>query len=250
MGNAPVLSISGRQIPPEIEEHYNKWYDAAYGPIFLKLPGSRGIDRYKIIRKNYILPNVLGLYHNGSFEAQKKRSVNEDRANVIRDSSITFHQIQRFWYSTYELMRSFTNDSSSHERIENTIVDNAPIIHIEGYKVAETEYEKYESWFNKWASQIYIPLLLKIPGVKACNFFKLIDYKDPVYADVRFVETDMPRFVSIIYLENPESLDNFSQSEEFGAFRGSIELGFSDSLKIVWDTEYQMFASYRPPAKA
>ena len=250
MENAPVLTISGRQIPPEIEEHYNKWYDAAYGPIFVKIPGSRGIDRYKIIRKNYILPNTLDLYHNENLEAQKKRSAHTDRMAVIRDSATTFHQIRRFWYSTYELIQSFKNDSSRHQPVQNTIVENAPIIHIEGYKIPETEYGKFELWFNKWASQIYIPLLLKIPGVKECNFFKLIDFKDPAYASVRFVETDIPRFVSITYLESPESFDNFNQSKEVGAFRGSLELGFPDSLKIVWDTEYQLFASYRPPAKA
>lgn len=250
MENAPVLTISARTVPPEIEEHYNKWYGAAYGPIFIKLPGARGIDRYKIIKANYIMPNELGLYHNENLEAQKKRSSHADRTAVIRDSAITFHQIQRFWSNTYELMRSFRNDSLARETNENTVVDDAPIIHIEGYKIPESEYGNYEQWFNKWASQIYLPLILNIPGVKACNFFRLIDYKDPVLGDYRFVELDMPRFTSIIYLESLESMNNFNQSKEFGAFRGSLELGFPDSLKILWDTEYQLFASYRPPAKA
>jgi hypothetical protein len=246
MENTPVLTISGRKIPVDIEERYNRWYDAAYGPIFMKTPGMLGIDRYKIIRPDYILPNELDLYHTQNLEAQKKRSLNQDRVAVVRDSSITFHKIQRFWYNTYELMRCFNNNTGSTGNTVNTTVVDAPVLHIEGYRVPAAEDARYEGWFNKWATLIYIPLLLKIPGVRACHFFKLVDYQDPIFATVRFVESDMPRFISLIYLNGLDSLDNFVQTPEFGAFRGSIELGFAESIKIIWDTEYRLLKAYRP----
>lgn len=165
---------------------------------------------------------------------------------MIRDTKLTFNKIQRFWHTTYKLVKSFRTIPPAQETIESTIVDDAPIIHLEGYKLPETENSKYESWYNKWASRFYIPQLLKIPGVKACNFLSRIDRKDPFYADTRFIETDMPRYMSIVYFDSPESVDTFNESAEFAIFKRSLEVEFSGNLKTVWDTEYQLFKSYRP----
>jgi hypothetical protein len=63
MENAPVITFSGRNIPQDIEERYNRWYDAAYAPLYLKNRHVLGIDRYRIIRANYTLPSDLVLYH-------------------------------------------------------------------------------------------------------------------------------------------------------------------------------------------
>ena len=246
MENVPVITMSARTIPPEIEERYNLWYNTAYGPIYLKTPGIKGIDRYEIIKKNRALPGEINLYHGESFESFKKVYSNpkSDRNAAAHDAVTSFNEITRFWLNIYELMGSFRE--STQGNVESTIVEGAPVIHIQGYKIVEPASAKFESWFNKWASQVYIPLLLKIPGLKACNFFTLVDFKDPGYTGVRFVESDMPRYISIFYLEKTESLEDFYQSTELAAFSGSLELGFPDSLKTLWNADYQLFASHRP----
>jgi hypothetical protein len=246
MENTLVFAFSGRYVPPEIEERYNRWYDAAYAPLYMKDGITKAIDRYKIIKKTYAMPPEITLYHTLNIEALKKRESNADVSAVIRDTQLTFNKIERFWLNTYQLIRSFRNTPPSQGTTESTIVNDSPIIHIEGYKLAESDSAKYDSWFNKLASRFYVPLLLKIPGVQACNFLSLNDYKQPLYEGTRFVENDMPRYMSIIYFSSTESLETFYQSAELAVFKRSLKVEFPGNLETVWDTEYQLFKSYRP----
>jgi hypothetical protein len=212
----------------------------------VKLPGIREIDTYKIVRKNFELPGRLIIYHGDNLENRKKRAVNPDAIATARDRQITFGMIETFFLSLYELVRTFKKDELSAKVSNDTIVNDAPVIHIEGYEIPADKYEKYEGWFNKWASRVYVPLLLEIPGVKACNFYRLEDYKDPRYENIRFVESVMPRYVSITYLKDSASAEEFNLSIQLAAFRRNMELEFQDILKTIWNTEYQLFASHRP----
>jgi hypothetical protein len=248
MENAPVITLAGRTVPPALEEKFNMWRVGAYNPLFLKVTARKGLDDYTIIKKTLELPGQLSIYHNGcDFESYKKNvptaQVSQD---IARDFMVTFKSVIHFWINVYELMGSFRNSQGSVETKEDTVVDEAPVIHIEGYKLPSSEQVKFDNWFNVWASRIYIPLLLKIPGVKASNFFRLTDYRSPNYAWAHFVESDMPLFLSVTYLENAASLDGFNQSVELAAFRRSLEVEFSGNLKTVWNTEYQLFSSHRP----
>lgn len=248
MENRPIITLVGRSIPPALEEKYDQWSEGAYIPIYMKLPGMRGIDEYKITKKNFELPSRLFICHSDNLESRKKRSVSPDGIATARDRQITFAMVEQFYVSGYELARTFKKGDLSVKVSNDTIVDGAPVIHIEGYQLPTEQYEKYEGWFNKWASRVYVPLLLEIPGVKACNFFRLVDYKDPRYENVRFVESEMPRFISITYLKDSASAEEFNLSIQLAAFRHDMELEFPGSLKTVWNTEYKLFASHRPQA--
>jgi hypothetical protein len=165
MENKPIITISGRNVPPAIEEKYDNWTEGAYIPLYMKLPGVRGIDSYKIIRKNFETPARLLIYHSDNLESRKKRAVSADGVAIVRDRQITFGRVENFFSNTYELMRTFKKDEISAKVNNDTIVNDAPVIHIEGYEIPEDKYEKYEDWFNRWASRVYVPLLLEIPGV-------------------------------------------------------------------------------------
>jgi hypothetical protein len=244
--NKPIITLSGRTVPPAVEEKYDQWTEGAYIPLYMKLPGIRGIDSYKIIKKNFEVPSRLVIYHRDNLENCKKTAVSQEGIAITRDREITFGMVEAFYVSVYELSRTFKKGEPSAKVSNDTIVNDAPVIHIEGYEIPADKYEKYEGWFNKWASRVYVPLLLEIPGVKACNFFRLVDYRDPRYENVRFVESEMPRFISITYLQDSASAEEFNLSLQLAAFRRNMELEFQDNLKTVWNTEYQLFASHRP----
>jgi len=248
MENAPVITVAGRTVPPALEEKFNMWLGGAYNPLWMKMPGMQGIDDYKIVKKTLELPEQFEIYHNGLDFDSRKKLVPADRGNqdIARDMRITFKSVVWFWLNVYELMGSFRNSRGSIETKEETIVDEAPVIHIEGYKLPASEQVKFDNWFNVWASRIYIPLLLKIPGVKASNFSRLMDYRSPNYAWAHFVESDMPPFISVTYFDNATSLDGFNQSVELAALRRSLEVEFSGNLKTVWNAEYELFSSHRP----
>jgi hypothetical protein len=245
MENRPVISFTGRTAPADIEEKWTMWREGAYIPLYLKAPGVRCIDTYKIIRKTHDLPDYIFIFHGDNFENFKKRQeTNQEVAAIDRDMNITFRTVEQFWRNVYELIRSFRNNGAAVKSMES-IVDDAQVISIEGYKLPANEYDKYESWFIKWASRIYVPMLLRVSGVKACNFFRLLDYKSPNWANDPVIEKDMPRYMSVTYYDNLKLAEDFRQSLDYIAFRRNMELEFA-SLKTVWDTEYQLFSSHRP----
>jgi hypothetical protein len=246
--NAPVITLAGRTVPSSLEEKFNMWRQGAYNPLFMKMPGMKGLDDYTIVKKTLALPGQLSIYHNGCDYETRKKVVPDDRGNqdIARDIRVTFKNITWFWINVYELMGDFRRSAGSFAARGETVVDDAQLIHIEGYKLAASEQARFDNWFNVWASRIYIPLLLKVLGVKASNFFRLMDYRSPGYAWANFVESDMPAFISVTYFENAESLDGFNQSVELAAFRQTLMLEFPDNFKTIWDTEYRLFSSFRP----
>ncbi len=159
MENAQVICLAGRTVPPALEEKFNMWRGGAYNPLFMKMTGIKGLDDYTIIKKTLELPGQLEIYHNGcDFESYKK-NVPTYKANqdIARDFMVTFKSAVWFWLNVYELMGSFRNSRGSIETKEDTVVDEAQVIHIEGYKLPASEQVKFDNWFNVWASRIYIP---------------------------------------------------------------------------------------------
>jgi hypothetical protein len=77
------------------------------------------------------------------FSTANKKAVEEVRNNLVRlniqkATDTTFHTIEYFWHDVYVLMGSLRNDSSSRE---SGLVDNAPIIHLEGYRAVPGDRE-------------------------------------------------------------------------------------------------------------
>lgn len=129
MENAPVITFAGRTVPPALEEKYNMWRVGAYNPLFMKVPGMKGLDDYTIIKKTLELPGQLSIYHNGCDFETRKKVVPADRGNqdIARDVRVTFKSITWFWINAYELMGSFRNSQGSVETKDDTIVDEAPV---------------------------------------------------------------------------------------------------------------------------
>ena len=46
---APALQVGRQEVPPEIEDEYNKWYDTVYVPNFEKVPGCIRGRRYMAV---------------------------------------------------------------------------------------------------------------------------------------------------------------------------------------------------------
>jgi hypothetical protein len=241
MENAPYLNIAGNNVPPEIAEKFYRWYDEVYGALWIKIPGVVGIDRYQIAQNNFDYPGNISLYHHENRKAAENYNNDETRLNLKKDQQATFYRIQRVWHDYYVSIGSFRKDPLPKE---STIVDGAPLIHIEGYKLAPENLDKYDQWFLRWASRIYIPILLKCPGLKACNWFKLSDVS-PRWNDTKYVATEIAPYISIWYFESNEAFQNYAASHEYAAFKRILELEFASCLTTIWNVEYSLVKSWR-----
>jgi hypothetical protein len=244
MENAPIINLVAMSITPEAGERYDKWWDAAYGPMYVKNVGARAIDRYRIVRKNLELPGTITVFHHENLNRLQERAANPDRRALVNDQQTW--PIDWYWMGVYRLMRSFRCPGFTSGNMQDTIVDGVPVMYIEGYKLPPESNEKYAAWFARSASRLYIPMLLKDTGVKCINCFRLLDYKMPLCENVHMLEPELPPFMSIAYFENLKDFEEYKGGVEYAIFKRSLDVEFSGNLKTVWSTEYQLLKSYRP----
>ncbi|MFH0847467.1 MAG: hypothetical protein V1894_05390 [Chloroflexota bacterium] len=241
MENRPHISINGRIIPSDIEDKFLKWYDEVYCPTYIKIPGNDGIDTYRIVKRSLEYPDLISIFHRRNRKAAEEYTTNPTRIAIQKDYNATFYRVQYIWHDLYALVGSFRNDSSSSD---SSIVDNAPIIHLEGFKVPATEQGRYDQWFMKWASRVYIPILMKSPGLKAYNCFKASDLsiRTPW---LKYLEVEIPAYVSILYFENMQSFENYEASLEYASFKRHMEVELPSSMSTIWNVQYQLRKSWR-----
>jgi hypothetical protein len=98
-------------------------------PVYIKLPGIRGIDSYTSAKNNFYMPDRLKIYHSESLDSRIKRTNHPDAMAVSNDRKTTFGMVDYFFMNICELLRTFKSDEQATEASEETIVD-APIIHI------------------------------------------------------------------------------------------------------------------------
>jgi hypothetical protein len=244
MEDAPVIVASASTEPAAIEERFNKWFDGAWAPIYLKTPGLKGIDRYKNLAPGIDSPVYLNMYHHQNINTLKKFGEDRDRKAVIQDLQTWPNEM--FLVRACQLVRSFRNPEFSQGKISDTFVAEAPVLHIEGYQVPAAAMTKYADWFARWASRLYIPLLIKGTGIKVFNYYRLLDYQLPHWENYQFLETEFPSVISLSYFDDVRAFDIFKTSLEYAAFKRSLEIELSSAVKTIWGAEYQLFKSYRP----
>jgi len=241
MENAPHIMLVGRNIPADSEDRYFKWYDEVYNILYMKIPGYAGIDNYRVAKQTLDYPGIFSIQHLKNRRSVEEASKNPDRQALQKDHNATFYRIEWVWHEVYFLIGSFRNDSNSPEA---TIVENAPIIHIDGYRVPTAEHGKYNQWFIKWASRIYIPLIMNSPGLTAYNCFKLSDFSMR-FPGHTYIEAEIPSYVSISYFDNTQSFEQYEASPANAALRRSMELELPGGLNRIWSVEYQLRKSWR-----
>jgi heme-degrading monooxygenase HmoA len=149
--------------------------------------------------------------------------------------------VDYIWRISYELIKSIRSGAISSFK-EGTIIDNAPIMHIEAYLLSPEEEEKYAKWLNEYGFNIFLPLFLKVPGLKGYDCFKCLnDTKGSGEAR----ETKYPPFLSIVYFENQEAFENYTKSAELVVFQKGLRNVFPRGPVYKWYVQYKLNQSLR-----
>jgi hypothetical protein len=243
MPNATVISVIGYNIPSELEMKFTNWYDEAYAPVHMSTSLYLGIDRYKIINENPVYPESLSLFHAQNLQEVLKTINHPDRLAVVKDINTTFKKIDIFWYRKgFELIKSFRPDT---QIAEDTRVDNAQVLHMEVLRLSPEQENKFNDWFVRWAYRVYIPIIMKLPGLKGYDRFHHSGQDLKESRDYRVQETEYPTYLSILYFEDVKSFENYEKSPELIAFREAIRMNFPGSLDYKWYVQYQLVKSWR-----
>lgn len=239
MENAPVINTQATRVLPQEEERYNKWVEEGYYPIYLRNPCVTGIDRYRIVNESPDYNKTLSIQHFKDMDSWNNYQKSPERAAITKDYA-TWHR-EVIWSGIFQLVKSFRSSSSVTEGKQTTLVDDAPIVHLAAFNLNRENAEKYSMWFNEWGQKIYIPILMKLPGLRAINYYRWTgksrerEIRDP----------DYPRYVSIIYFESLNAYENYAESPELIVLHEALKTPFPGGLDYKWNVQYQLTRSWR-----
>jgi len=248
MENAPAINIGGTSPAPGADidawNRYENWLCEVYLPfLLLKIPGATGADRYWIIKENSLYPSRITIRHfqnlkmwENSHKLSERIAVEEEMATWVKR-----HVIDYVWATSYILIKSFRSEPSDAPGVKDTKIENAPIMHIESYRLRPEDEEKYVKWLNDYGFNVLIPLFVGLPGLKGYDFYKHTGLKG--ISEVR--EWEYPIFLFILYFENVEAFENYEKSREFTAFQKALRNVFPNGLNLRWYVEYQLVRSWR-----
>jgi hypothetical protein len=239
MESTPLITIAATTTSPADEERYRKWIDEVYSPLTLKYNLSSGMDVYTLVKENAEYPQRISLICHSAFGEWNNYISSPVWADIRKDAYTTFKR-EVIWMGVYQLTRSFHGVLSLRDEKQTTFVDDAPVMHLLGLKLS-VEKEEFNAWFKEWGAKVYVPIMMKLPGLKAANFYTFTgrssqpEIKDPGYPD----------FLSLWYFDTLAAFHNFEESPELMAFMKSLKSDFPGGVSLKWNVQYELYKSFR-----
>jgi hypothetical protein len=244
MVNSTLINLTFEQGVPGADEaavkRYFSWQDEVYHKLMLQVDGIMEDGRYKIIRETAEYPTNGSINHHASVETWEAYPQSPQGIAIggEMESWLKRRIIEFVWSVLYELIDSFNLDSSGNI---DTRIENAPIMHLEAYRLSPPEQEKYIKWFDEYGSKIFIPLFLESPGLKRYDWFKDTGRRRRTFTR----ESEYPPYLSIMYFDDIKSFETYTKSASLIAFNKALRTVFPYGLNYKWYVEYQLVKSWR-----
>lgn len=240
MENAPGINLIGSILRPDDKEKFLKWRTAAYMPLYKRVQGVKGWDTYLPVRERPEYPHMVYVNHNAN---TRERAVprSPEWSAIQKDLATTFPGHRYLWNHIYQLIKSSRNDPSFRQDNEDTRIENAPIMHLEAYQLTSEEGNDYHAWLTRWGYEVYIPVLMKLPGLKGYDCYQW----SGIMPAVPVINTEIPPYLSILYFENITAYENYEKSPELASLRRGIGSDFPRALSFKWYVQYEHYAGWR-----
>ena len=116
---------------------------------------------------------------------------------------------------------------------------NSPLIRIIGVRCRPDQEEKY----NKWHSEVHVPLLFKFKGVKKVTRCKILS---PGRTYAGFPEVDYPNYLTIYEFEDETASRGYESSPELAeATKEAKETWGDDFYGRVWLAGYEVLNTWQ-----
>ena len=190
-------------VPADIEEEYNRWYDTHHIPARLQVPGFLSAARYVAYNGK---PKYLTLYELENFGVFKHPQMVKLNNEPTEWDQRIMPQVQIVERAIYDRIFECGEAPERHASRATTVRFDPP---------AEVEAE-----FNDWYDNEHIPALSKVPGTVCARRFKDM--------------TGKRRYLALYHLESPEVM--MSDAWKTGAgtpWSAKMRPHFRDHLRIL-----------------
>ena len=145
------------------------------------------------------------------------------------------------WSAVYQLVSGFRKTPAFPSKKLDTRIEDATIVHLEAYRLSSEDAEKYNKWFSDYAFNIFIPLFMKLPGIKGYDYFKNTGIR--LARNLR--ESDYSPYLSVVYFDDIQSYENYEKSPELATLRKNLRNIFPNGLNYKWYVQYQLEKRWR-----
>ncbi len=224
------------------QEKYIKWRDGAYAPMLISTNTAIAHEHYRIVHENPDYPLTFTLTLCRSLEDHLATGRSPEYAAYNKDIETTFGgRYERIWSTPYMLVKRLKNEALTYDKNKDYTPENAPVILLYGASLSPDEWDKYHNWFNDWGYPVYLPVLLKVPGVIEYSRWWLSNIRSRMPPKPNISEDPKyPQDLSIIYFENLKAYQNFEKSREFAAFNKTLAAEFPNGLNLKWNVVYRL----------
>ena len=247
MESRPTIRIQALRTQPEYRERLRNWALEVYYPLIITIPEYQGIDYFQTVKENPQYERTYTVFYYANRTDMIKARSNPKAIDISKDVATWVGRSEVIWFAAYELVRNFRNEETGSGGTFIPKVENVSLIQLEGYSLSPNDEEKFITWFAKWSFELYIPWLMKLPGLKEYSFYRLIDIGlngiPDFYKPKRPIE--YPRYLSILYFDKIESCENYENSIELAGFREAMKVPFPMGLDFKWYVKYQLLKSWR-----
>jgi len=248
MENIPVIRILAQRIQPDYEERFLNWALEAYCPLQITIPGNEEIDLYQLVRENPQYTKGLYIYHYANRRTPVEIRSDQRWKDITKDIETTWaSRAETVWFPAYEQIASFKKESTNPGGNSVSEGKKLPVIHLEGYTFLNSEQERYDAWFDKSGQEAFIPLLMRLPGLREYTRYKLIDVDPTGLTAIQRIKRpiEYPPRLSILTFDNIKAFENYEKSLELEAFKRALEAYFPFGLNYQWYVQYRLIRSYR-----
>jgi heme-degrading monooxygenase HmoA len=240
MENRPIITLTGTNraagADPAIFQRYRKWSDEVYSPLLNREQKYPDNDWYELCRENPEYPERVHILHYRTLEAREAYSGTAIYNDIERERK-SWHErgiVDYIWTVTLALIQSFRSQPLYISENSDTRIENAPIMHLEAYRLSREEQEQYLKWFREYGGNVFLPIFMKFPGLRGYDFYQEF-----------IAERQYPQFLSVIYFERMEAYQDFLKSPELAGFQKSLKSVFRRRLTYEWYVQYRLVKSWR-----
>jgi hypothetical protein len=252
MENAGIISIMTWDFDTdEAYKDYDKWSKNSLALMLMSSIYRLGMDRWVRLEDRAAYRNWVSASYYSDFEGFIVDSHGLQRTAFSQDVHSTWKdKYENSWRSVYFLVRRLKGpsvteidkgkiiDKTTHFR--EFLEEDAPVVLLKGLVLSPEQWERYDDWVNEWGYDIYIPLLLKIPGISEYSRWWLSNIRrDGRPPQPEITDTSgFPQDLSIIIFDNLKAYQNFCQSKELAAFNKTLSTAFPEGLNYTRDQAY------------
>ena len=247
MDDAHLVNISALTFkdPSDAEKH-SKWGSAAYSPMAMSTGSVLAIEGHELVDKTGEYPESVPFMFFRNLEDYQTYMNSTEWAAYNKDIQATWGgKFEREWIAVYVLVKRFNNDQPGTVRNSEHTPQVAPILWLSGVNLSPEDWDRYNVWFNELGYPIYLPSLMRVPGIIEYSRWWLTNIrgwsgststpKPEITENKKY-----PQDLSMIYFANFKAYQNFEISREYSAFRKALNAEFPNGLTYRWNVAYRV----------